>query len=35
MEEVRWFDLEDALAKASYRSERDVLEKAAGKLRAG
>jgi 8-oxo-dGTP pyrophosphatase MutT (NUDIX family) len=33
MEEVRWFPLEEALHKASYRGERQVLEKAAGLLR--
>jgi 8-oxo-dGTP pyrophosphatase MutT (NUDIX family) len=35
MEEVRWFALSDALRKASYPSERDVLRRAAGALRAG
>jgi 8-oxo-dGTP diphosphatase len=33
MEEVRWFGLDDALSKASYKSEREVLQKAAEKLR--
>jgi 8-oxo-dGTP pyrophosphatase MutT (NUDIX family) len=29
MEEVRWFPLKEALAVASYRSEREILERAA------
>ena len=32
MEEVKWFPLEEALPSASYRSERDVLQKAADLL---
>ena len=35
MEEVRWFPLGEALRKADYRTERDVLEKAAAALKAG
>jgi 8-oxo-dGTP diphosphatase len=35
MEEVRWFDLDEALETASYKSEREVLRKAAERLRAG
>jgi len=35
MEEVRWFPLDEAPATASYRSEREVLEKAAAALRSG
>jgi 8-oxo-dGTP pyrophosphatase MutT (NUDIX family) len=34
MEEVRWFPLADAPVVATYRSERDVLRKAAEKLAA-
>src|SRR6266550_4249481 len=34
MEEVRWFPLDDALWKAAYKTERDVLAKAAAILRA-
>lgn len=33
MEEVRWFPLDEALRKASYGSERDVVHKAADLLR--
>jgi 8-oxo-dGTP pyrophosphatase MutT (NUDIX family) len=33
MEEVRWFGLKAALKKAAYRGERDVLERAAERLR--
>jgi 8-oxo-dGTP pyrophosphatase MutT (NUDIX family) len=33
MEEVRWFPLEEALRKAAYTTEREVLEKAAPILR--
>ena len=33
MEDVRWFPLEEALQKAAYTSEREVLEKAAALLR--
>ena len=33
MEDVRWFPLDDALRRAAYRTEREVLEKAAGILR--
>jgi 8-oxo-dGTP pyrophosphatase MutT (NUDIX family) len=33
MEEVRWFPLDDALRRAAYKTEREVLEKAAGILR--
>ena len=33
MEEVRWFPLDEARRKASYKTERDVLEKAAQLLR--
>ena len=29
MEDVQWFPLEDAIARASYRSEREVLHRAA------
>ncbi len=32
MEEVRWFPLAEALSRASYRSERDVLRRAAEAL---
>ena len=32
MEEVRWFRLADAIDRASYKSEREVLERAAGGL---
>lgn len=32
MEEVRWFPLADAIDRADYRSERDVLERAATAL---
>ena len=32
MEEVRWFPLEEALATASYKGEREVLGKAAERL---
>lgn len=28
MDEVRWFNLEDAIKKISYRNERDILERA-------
>jgi 8-oxo-dGTP diphosphatase len=35
MEDVRWFSLDDALAAASYKTEREVLEQAAERLRAG
>ena len=28
MDEVRWFNLEDAVKKISYRNERDILERA-------
>jgi 8-oxo-dGTP pyrophosphatase MutT (NUDIX family) len=35
MEEVRWFGLGEALDAASFKSERDVLEKAAAILGAG
>jgi 8-oxo-dGTP pyrophosphatase MutT (NUDIX family) len=33
MEEVRWFPLERALKRAAYRGERDVLQRAAQRLR--
>jgi len=33
MEEVRWFPLERALKRAAYRGERDVLKRAADRLR--
>jgi 8-oxo-dGTP pyrophosphatase MutT (NUDIX family) len=33
MEEVRWFPLEEARRKATYKTERDVIEKAAAILR--
>ena len=33
MEEVRWFPLERALARAAYRGEREILERAAELLR--
>jgi 8-oxo-dGTP pyrophosphatase MutT (NUDIX family) len=33
MEEVRWFPLSRALKRAAYRGERDVLQRAAAKLR--
>jgi 8-oxo-dGTP pyrophosphatase MutT (NUDIX family) len=33
MEEVRWFALARALRRASYRGERDVLQRAAAQLR--
>jgi 8-oxo-dGTP pyrophosphatase MutT (NUDIX family) len=33
MEDVRWFALKTALKKAAYRGERDVLERAAERLR--
>jgi 8-oxo-dGTP pyrophosphatase MutT (NUDIX family) len=33
MEEVRWFPLERALKRAAYRGEREVLERAAERLR--
>jgi 8-oxo-dGTP pyrophosphatase MutT (NUDIX family) len=33
MEEVRWFPLEEAMERASYKTEREILEKAAGALR--
>ncbi len=33
MEEVRWFPLEEALRKAAYKGERDVLQRAAEQLR--
>jgi 8-oxo-dGTP pyrophosphatase MutT (NUDIX family) len=33
MEEVRWFPLDEALRAASYKGEREVLEKAADLLR--
>lgn len=32
MEDVRWFPLEQALEKAAYRGERDVLQRAAERL---
>lgn len=32
MEEVRWFPLDDALKLASYKSEREVLERAVSRL---
>lgn len=32
MEDVRWFPLDEALRKASYKSERDVLRRAADML---
>ena len=33
MEEIRWFPLRDALRKASFKTEREVLERAAERLR--
>ncbi|HEY3264291.1 MAG TPA: NUDIX hydrolase [Actinomycetota bacterium] len=33
MEEVRWFPLAAALRKAAYKGEREILERAAAKLR--
>jgi 8-oxo-dGTP pyrophosphatase MutT (NUDIX family) len=33
MEEVRWFPLDRALKRAAYRGERDVLQRAADRLR--
>jgi 8-oxo-dGTP pyrophosphatase MutT (NUDIX family) len=33
MEEVRWFPMERALKRAAYRGERDVLQRAAERLR--
>ena len=33
MEEVRWFPLERALKRAAYRGEREILERAAERLR--
>ena len=33
MEDVRWFPLERALKRAAYRGEREVLARAAGRLR--
>jgi len=33
MEDVRWFPLDRALKRAAYRGERDVLGRAAGRLR--
>jgi 8-oxo-dGTP pyrophosphatase MutT (NUDIX family) len=33
MEDVRWFPLPEAIRKAAYRGERDVLERAADTLR--
>ena len=35
MEEIRWYPLREALAAASYPSEREVLERAAGHLDPG
>jgi 8-oxo-dGTP pyrophosphatase MutT (NUDIX family) len=35
MEEVRWFPLAEAVEAASFRSERDVVERAAAALRDG
>lgn len=32
MEEVRWLPIDEALARASFKSERQILEKAAGRL---
>jgi 8-oxo-dGTP pyrophosphatase MutT (NUDIX family) len=32
MEEVRWFSLADALRKAAYKGEREILERAAARL---
>lgn len=32
MEEVRWFPLRRAIKRATYRGERDVIERAAGRL---
>jgi 8-oxo-dGTP pyrophosphatase MutT (NUDIX family) len=32
MEEVRWFPLADAVRKAAYKGEREILERAAAKL---
>jgi 8-oxo-dGTP pyrophosphatase MutT (NUDIX family) len=32
MEEVRWFALRRAIKRATYRGERDVIERAAGRL---
>jgi 8-oxo-dGTP diphosphatase len=34
MEDVRWFQLDEALRRASYKTEREVLERAAERLRA-
>ena len=33
MEDVRWFPLDRALKRAAYRGEREVLERAAERLR--
>jgi 8-oxo-dGTP pyrophosphatase MutT (NUDIX family) len=33
MEEVKWFPIREAVRKASYRGEQDVIRKAAGSLR--
>ena len=33
MEEIRWFPLPRALKRAAYRGEREVLQRAAAKLR--
>ncbi|MFN2544379.1 MAG: NUDIX hydrolase [Actinomycetota bacterium] len=33
MEDVQWFPLEDAVARASYKSERQTLQRAAERLR--
>jgi hypothetical protein len=35
MEEVRWFPLEEAPGTASFKSEREVLEKASAILKPG
>jgi 8-oxo-dGTP pyrophosphatase MutT (NUDIX family) len=32
MEEVRWFPMADAIGRADYRGERDMIERAAGSL---
>ena len=32
MEEVRWFPMADAIERADYRGERDMIERAAGTL---
>ncbi len=35
VEEVRWFPIDEAIRQASHRTERQVLQQAAGKIKLG